>query len=108
MRKLVEKPFDIGKKRRGDGKKKAFSRFDFGELLMEELLTFEPVFYQAGRMLSYEDLEESRKFFVNGESGGVKAAAPGPSGLRVRYSDPQFRNDGFPWRKPGAAASACR
>ncbi len=89
MRKLVESLLTLARSDAGTGKKKAFSRFDFGELLMEELLTFEPVFYQAGRMLSYEDLEESRKFFVNGNREELKQLLQVLLDNAVRYSDPQ-------------------
>ena len=89
MRKLVESLLTLARSDAGTGKKKAFSRFDFGELLMEELLTFEPVFYQAGRMLSYEDLEESRKFFVNGNREELKQLLQVLLDNAVRYSNPQ-------------------
>ena len=89
MRKLVESLLTLARSDAGTGKKKAFSRFDFGELLMEELLTFEPVFYQAGRMLSYEDLEESREFFVNGNREELKQLLQVLLDNAVRYSDPQ-------------------
>ena len=89
MRKLVESLLTLARSDAGTGKKKAFSRFDFGELLMEELLTFEPVFYQAGRMLSYEDLEESRKFFVNGNREELKQLLQVLLDNAVRYSTPQ-------------------
>ena len=89
MRKLVESLLTLARSDAGTGKKKAFSRFDFGELLMEELLTFEPVFYQAGRMLSYEDLEESRKFFVNGNREELKQLLKVLLDNAVRYSNPQ-------------------
>ena len=89
MRKLVESLLTLARSDAGTGKKKAFSRFDFGELLMEELLTFEPVFYQAGRMLSYEDLEESREFFVNGNREGLKQLLQVLLDNAVRYSNPQ-------------------
>lgn len=89
MRKLVESLLTLARSDAGTGKKKAFSRFDFGELLMEELLTFEPVFYQAGRMLSYEDLEESREFFVNGNREELKQLLQVLLDNAVRYSNPQ-------------------
>ena len=89
MRKLVESLLTLARSDAGTGKKKAFSRFDFGELLMEELLTFEPVFYQAGRMLSYEDLEESREFFVNGNREELKQLLQVLLDNAVRYSAPQ-------------------
>ena len=89
MRKLVESLLTLARSDAGTGKKKAFSRFDFGELLMEELLTFEPVFYQAGRMLSYEDLEESREFFVNGNREELKQLLQVLLDNAVRYSDSQ-------------------
>ena len=89
MRKLVESLLTLARSDAGTGKKKAFSRFDFGELLMEELLTFEPVFYQAGRMLSYEDLEESREFFVNGNREELKQLLRVLLDNAVRYSNPQ-------------------
>ena len=89
MRKLVESLLTLARSDAGTGKKKAFSRFDFGELLMEELLTFEPVFYQAGRMLSYEDFEESREFFVNGNREELKQLIQVLLDNAVRYSDPQ-------------------
>ena len=89
VRKLVESLLTLARSDAGTGKKKAFSRFDFGELLMEELLTFEPVFYQAGRMLSYEDLEESREFFVNGNREELKQLLQVLLDNAVRYSNPQ-------------------
>lgn len=89
MRKLVESLLTLARSDAGTGKKKAFSRFDFGELLMEELLIFEPVFYQAGRMLSYEDLEESREFFVNGNREELKQLLQVLLDNAVRYSNPQ-------------------
>ena len=89
MRKLVESLLTLARSDAGTGKKKAFSRFDFGELLMEELLTFEPVFYQAGRMLSYEDLEESREFFVNGNREELKQLLQVLLDNAARYSNPQ-------------------
>ena len=89
MRKLVESLLTLARSDAGTGKKKAFSRFDFGELLMEELLTFEPVFYQAGRMLSYEDLEETREFFVNGNREELKQLLQVLLDNAVRYSNPQ-------------------
>ena len=89
MRKLVESLLTLARSDAGTGKKKAFSRFDFGELLMEELLTFEPVFYQAGRMLSYEDFEESKEFFVNGNREELKQLIQVLLDNAVRYSDPQ-------------------
>lgn len=89
MRKLVESLLTLARSDAGTGKKKAFSRFDFGELLMEELLTFEPVFYQAGRMLSYEDFEESKEFFVNGNREELKQLLQVLLDNAVRYSDPQ-------------------
>lgn len=89
MRKLVESLLTLARSDAGTGKKKSFSRFDFGELLMEELLTFEPVFYQAGRMLSYEDLEESREFFVNGNREELKQLLQVLLDNAVRYSNPQ-------------------
>lgn len=89
MRKLVESLLTLARSDAGTGKKKAFSRFDFGELLMEELLTFEPVFYQAGRMLSYEDFEESKEFFVNGNREELKQLLQVLLDNAVRYSNPQ-------------------
>ena len=89
MRKLVESLLTLARSDAGTGKKKAFSRFDFGELLMEELLTFEPVFYQAVRMLSYEDLEESREFIVNGNREELKQLLQVLLDNAVRYSNPQ-------------------
>ena len=107
MRKLVESLLTLARSDAGTGKKKAFSRFDFGELLMEELLTFEPVFYQAGRMLSYEDLEESRKFFVNGNREELKQLLQVLLDNAVRYSNPQSATT-VSMEETGRGGFACR
>ena len=107
MRKLVESLLTLARSDAGTGKKKAFSRFDFGELLMEELLTFEPVFYQAGRMLSYEDLEESREFFVNGNREELKQLLQVLLDNAVRYSNPQSATT-VSMEETGRGGFACR
>ena len=79
MRRLVESLLllarsDLMKKGRKD-----WERIDLSDLLLEELLTFEPVFYQMGKTIAYE----SRRSGVGKrKSGPAKAGDPDPARQR--------------------------
>ncbi len=64
MRSLVESLLLLAKNDGGISKKKDFRRFSFSDLVMEKILTFEPVFYQAEKELEYK-IEEGVEMMGN-------------------------------------------
>ncbi len=87
MRKLVESLLTLARSDARTGKKKDWTVFEFDELLMEVLLTFEPVFYQAGRVLSYEDLPSGAR--VRGNREELKKLMQILLDNAVKYSAPR-------------------
>lgn len=53
MRHLVENLLMLARNELSQGNRADWKSFDFAELVMEELLTFEPVFFQLGKSLDY-------------------------------------------------------
>ena len=87
MRTLVESLLTLARSDAKTGKKRNWTIFEFDELLMEELLTFEPVFYQAGRDLAYEELPSSVR--VRGNREELKKLIQILLDNAVKYSEPR-------------------
>lgn len=86
MRRLTESLLSLARSDLKPEQKREWKRFDFSEILMEELLTFEPLFYQAGKTLSYGEFapapvmgnrEELRSVITILLDNAVKYGKPG-------------------------------
>lgn len=83
MRRLVEDLLTLAKNDGAEKERKNWETLNLSDLLMEQVLSFEPVFYQAGKYME-SDLEE--ELFVKGNQAQLKRAVTVLLDNAVKYS----------------------